>query len=281
MDPMKRLRPKAKRSITPGRKFSITASATATTARTVSRPSSVLRSTISECFPHDNMSNAGSLQRAPGRVDADHFRPQIGQHHADQRPGEVLTEIQNTEMRERTGGHGVTSFSHAEASSGGGPNGPDEAHTAGVCELLRMIAARRRCSPVPGRLIADGDRRGTRRRSYAPQWGTRCVALWPFELCRESGVSLAILKHLLLVGSGTVVPTERISKIAAVSSSITTSSGNCWCSGGTTGETPAGPAVDPYGLGCTDGGGVVVRIRQVSAGVGTTEELARVAVAGP
>jgi hypothetical protein len=37
----------------------------------------------------------------PGwRVDADHLGTQIGQHHADQRPGEVLAEIENPDTVE-------------------------------------------------------------------------------------------------------------------------------------------------------------------------------------
>ena len=59
------LAPRPSRSITPGRKFSITTSARATMSRAVCRPSSDFKSSVSARLPRDSMSKAGSRHLGP------------------------------------------------------------------------------------------------------------------------------------------------------------------------------------------------------------------------
>ena len=96
--------PRPSRSITPGRKPSMSASACSTRSSTVATPSGCFRSTPIERRPRFSTSAGGVAGSPPctllGAVDPDDVGAQVGEHHRAERPGADPRDLEHLDAGE-------------------------------------------------------------------------------------------------------------------------------------------------------------------------------------
>ena len=94
--------PTPSRSITPGRKFSITTSAAATSPVRGGAAGGALQVQLHDLLAAVEYRSSGrGAGGLPGAVDLDHLGALVGEQHAGQRSGEVVAKVDHANARQR------------------------------------------------------------------------------------------------------------------------------------------------------------------------------------